>query len=64
MSKSQATKGQEESTPRRKKTKGKALRQETAGFTQRGAGRKEETWGERGKCGKGGRHFLSTVEIH
>lgn len=63
-SKNQATKGQGESTPRREKTKDKALRQETAGFTQSEAGREEEMWGDRRKCGKGGRHFLSTVEIH
>ena len=50
--------------PSREKTKDKALRQETSGFTQSEAGREEEKWGDRRKCGKGGRHFLSTVEIH
>lgn len=63
-SKSQVTEGQGERTPRREKTKDKALRQETSGFTQSEAGREEEKWGDRRKCGKGGRHFLSTVEIH
>ena len=39
------------------------MRQETAGFTQSEAGRKEEMCGDRRQCGKGGRRFLSTVEI-
>lgn len=45
-----------------RRARAKALRQETTGFTQSGAGRKEEMGGD--ELGRKGKHFLSTVGIH